>query len=196
MSDSKAAQEAPKKLDFEKDFKLISSYRIPYVDCGCMPDLTPKKMKDEKSEKEEVILSIQNLSSFDLNVDQTSKNSEITVEIRQSPISMDLTLRQAYRSISRTKKIIIPKSRINQIIKSLSRSCLDMRNDIYSSPSRTINFFVKRKIKKIDEKGVFVYRVMMTKGRKFEIVILDLDDSGIIKSQEGQLFAIDASCKH
>ncbi|MBP6931641.1 MAG: hypothetical protein KBD48_03085 [Candidatus Pacebacteria bacterium] len=196
MPDSKAAQEAPKKLDFEKDFKLISNHRIPYVDCGCMPDLTPKKKLVKKTKKEEVIISVQNLSSFDLNVNQTSKNSEMSVEIRQTPDLRDITLRQAYRSISKTKKIIIPKLRIIQIIKSLSRSCLDMRNEIYDSPSRTINFFVKLKDKKIEEKGVFVYRVTMTKGKKFEIVIWDLDDSNIIKGQAGQLFAIDASCKH
>ncbi len=190
------AQEAPKKLSFENDFILINRYRIPYVDCGCMADaMKQEEKKEDKLKEEPKILSLTNLSGIDLKIKQTSKKSELSAEVRRMP-NVDMTLLQAYHSVEKTKKLIIPEDRINQIIESLSRNCLNLRNAIYDSPSRTINFFVKQKVKKLDEKRTIVYKVVMTKGKKFDIVILSLQEPEIIKGEAGQLFAIDCSLKY
>ncbi|MFA7192253.1 MAG: hypothetical protein WC089_03075 [Candidatus Paceibacterota bacterium] len=190
------AQEAPKKLSFENDFTLIRRYRILYVDHGSIADATKQEEKKEgKPTKEIMINSVTNLSGIDLKMKQASRKSEISIDVRMMQ-KVDITLLQAYHSIGKTREIIIPEDRIMQIIHSLSRSCLDFRGDIYKSPTRTVNFFVKQKVKKLDEKRTIVYRVIMTKGKKFDIVILSLQDPEIIKGEAGHLFAIDYSLKH
>jgi hypothetical protein len=186
---SSASQEAPTKIFTFEDLDFISRHRIPFIESGSMFDSRGKKNKHE-----EKIISIKNVSGFNPKIHKhVVKNCDLSIETRKFPESENFTLKQVYFSFSKSKRVIIPESRILQIINSQSRKCNEFRKDIFATTSHAVNFFVKIKSKKIDNsKRIFVYRLIMTKGGDFDVKILDLDSPENVK---GQLVSVDISTK-
>lgn len=205
-------QVAPDAPNFQKDFSIIYECRIPQVDCICVTPEPPqqKKPDDEDAPKppkkncacsvfgleKQNIISVENRAGYNPEIKPVVKKSEISLEIRQSPGSKDMTILQVFKSLGKSRKIIVPEARILQIIKSSTRKCSEIRNEIYLSPQKTINFFVKQKVKKGSGERLFVFRLIMTKAKKFKVIILSINDPEIIKGEEGHLWAIDCCLKH